>query len=82
MKLIAAPARLALLMMAAGAVLAACAAPSGQTETVQEKCAVCILENPGDGPPCYPICMQSDEGRVEYQQKYVGHNSPAAKSLF
>jgi hypothetical protein len=72
MKLIAAPARLALLMMAAGAVLAACAAPSGQTETVQEKCAVCILENPGDGPPCYPICMQSDEGRVEYQRKYVG----------
>jgi hypothetical protein len=70
MKLMAAPARLAFLMMAACTVLAACAAPTG--EAVQQKCAVCISENPGDGHPCYAICMQSDEGRVEYQQKYVG----------
>jgi hypothetical protein len=72
MKLIAAPARLAFLMMAAGAVIAACAASTGQAETVRQKCAVCMSENPGDGHPCYAICMQSDEGRVEYQQKYVG----------
>ena len=59
-------------LIAAGAVLAACAAPTGQAETAQERCAVCISENPGDGHPCYAICMQSDEGRVEYQSKYVG----------
>jgi ABC-type glycerol-3-phosphate transport system substrate-binding protein len=67
-----APARLAFLMLAAGAVLAACGAPTGQAETAQQKCAVCISENPGDGHPCYAICMQTDEGRVEYQQKYIG----------
>jgi hypothetical protein len=65
------------LLIAAGVVLAACAAPNpntpaGQAELARQKCSVCIFENPGDGAPCYAICMQTDEGRVEYQRKYVG----------
>jgi hypothetical protein len=77
MRLMARPARLAFLVIAAGAVFVACAGPNtntpaGQAETAEQKCTICILENPGDGAPCYAICMQSDEGRVAYQRKYVG----------
>jgi len=71
-------ARLAYLLIAAGAVLAACAAPpnpdtpAGEAEIARQKCSVCILENPGDGAPCYAICMQTQEGQVAYQRAYVG----------
>ena len=71
------PTWLAYLLIAAAAVLAACAqpnpnTPAGQAETAAQKCTVCILENPGDRVPCRAICMQTEEGQVAYQRAYVG----------
>jgi hypothetical protein len=68
-------ARLIFLLIAGGAVLAACAqpnpnTPAGQTEMAVQKCSVCILENPGDRAPCREICMQTDEGQVSHQRAY------------
>ncbi len=69
------PARLVFLLIAVGAVLAACVqpnpnTPAGETEMAVQKCSVCILENPGDRAPCRAICMQTDEGQVAYQRAY------------
>jgi hypothetical protein len=61
----------------AGTALAACAAPNpntpaGRAEIAGQKCNVCIVENPGDGAPCYAICMQKEEDQAAYQRAY-GH---------
>jgi hypothetical protein len=58
-----------------GAALAACAAPNpntpaGQAEIAGQKCNVCIVENPGDGAPCYAICMQKEEDQATYMKAY------------
>ena len=55
--------------------LAACTAPNpttpaGQAEIAGQKCTLCILENPGDGAPCYAICMQKEEDQAAYQKAY------------
>jgi hypothetical protein len=60
-----------------GALTAGCSipnpnTPAGQAEIAGQKCNVCILENPGDGTPCYAICMQKEEDQAAYQKAY-GH---------
>jgi hypothetical protein len=66
---------LVLLLMTVGMGLAACAAPNpntpaGQAEIAGQKCTVCIVENPGDGAPCYAICSQKEEDQAAYQRAY------------
>ncbi|MGC2200030.1 MAG: hypothetical protein WA633_07775 [Stellaceae bacterium] len=66
---------LILLLLTMGIGLAACAAPNpnmpaGQAEIAGQKCNLCILENPGDGSPCYAICMQKEEDQAAYQKAY------------
>jgi hypothetical protein len=56
--------------------LAACAAPNpntpaGRAEIAGQKCNLCIVENPGDGAPCYAICMQKEEDQAIYMKAYV-----------
>jgi hypothetical protein len=55
--------------------LASCATPNpntpaGRAEIAGQKCNVCILENPGDGAPCYAICMQKEEDQATYMKAY------------
>jgi hypothetical protein len=38
--------------------------PAGQAEIAGQKCNLCILQNPGDGSPCYAICMQKEEDQA------------------
>lgn len=66
---------LILLLMTVGMGLAACAAPNpntpaGKAEIAGQKCTVCIVENPGDGVPCYAICSQRIEDQAAYQKAY------------
>ena len=66
---------LILLLMTVGIGLAACAAPNpntpaGQAAIAGQKCTVCIVENPGDGTPCYAICSQKEEDQAAYQRAY------------
>jgi hypothetical protein len=56
--------------------LAACAAPNpntpaGRAQIAGQKCNLCIVENPGDGAPCYAICMQKEEDQAIYMKAYV-----------
>jgi hypothetical protein len=44
--------------------------PAGRAEIAGQKCEVCILENPGDGAPCYAICMQKEEDQAAYAKAY------------
>jgi hypothetical protein len=44
--------------------------PAGQAEIAGQKCRLCIIQNPGDGSPCYAICMQKEEDMATYQQTY------------
>ena len=30
-----------------------------------------VVENPGDGAPCYAICMQKEEDQAIYMKAYV-----------
>jgi hypothetical protein len=67
--------RLVFLLVAAATILAACAAPNpntptGQAEIAGQECTVCIVENPGDGTPCYAICSQKEEDQAAYQRAY------------
>jgi hypothetical protein len=55
--------------------IAGCAAPdpntaAGQAEIAGQKCTLCIVENPGDGSPCYAVCMQRQEDQAAYQKAY------------
>ena len=64
-----------LVCFAAAVALTACATanpntPAGQAEIAGQKCNVCILQNPGDGAPCYAICMQKEEDQAAYQRAY------------
>jgi hypothetical protein len=69
--------RLPLLCHLTAIVLAGCSTPNpntpaGQAEIAGQKCTVCIVENPGDGAPCYAICMQRVEDQAAYMKAY-GH---------
>ena len=60
---------------ALGCCAGACSAPNpntpaGQAEIADQRCNVCILQNPGDGSPCYAICMQKEEDQAAYQRTY------------
>jgi hypothetical protein len=44
--------------------------PAGQAEIADQRCHVCILQNPGDGSPCYAICMQKEEDQETYRRTY------------
>ena len=64
-----------LIFFLAGAALAACTAPNpntpaGQAELAGQKCNLCVVENPGDGTPCYAICMQKEEDQATYMRAY------------
>jgi hypothetical protein len=43
---------------------------AGTPEVAGQKCNVCTLENPGDGAPCYAICMQKEEDQAIYMKAY------------
>ena len=65
----------ALFIMAALGCASACSAPNpntpaGRAEIADQRCNVCILQNPGDGSPCYAICMQKEEDQATYQRTY------------
>jgi hypothetical protein len=58
-----------------GMLVAACSSPNpntpaGQAEIAGQKCNLCILQNPGDGSPCYAICMQKEEDQATYRKAY------------
>ena len=62
-------------LIAIAAFVAACSAPNpntaaGQSEIAGQKCQLCIIENPGDGSPCYSICMQRQEDQTAYAKAY------------
>jgi hypothetical protein len=44
--------------------------PEGRSEIADQKCTLCIVENPGDGSPCYAVCMQRLEDQAAYQRAY------------
>jgi hypothetical protein len=57
--------RLAILFIAWGMVLTACAGPAPQATTANAAppgpdCSACLLENPGDVRPCVKICHQPE----------------------
>ena len=57
------------------ALIAGCSAPdpntaAGRAEIAGQKCTLCIVENPGDGSPCYAICSQRQEDQDAYQKAY------------
>jgi len=59
-----------------GATLAACASPNpntaaGRADIAGQKCEICILENTGDGAPCYAICSQRVEDQAAYMKAYA-----------
>jgi hypothetical protein len=61
--------------LAIAAFVAACSTPNpntaaGQSEIAGQKCQLCIIENPGDGSPCYSICMQRQEDQTAYAKAY------------
>jgi hypothetical protein len=54
---------------------AGCGAPNpntaaGQSEIAGQKCQLCLVENPGNGAPCYQICMQRLEDQEAYTKAY------------
>ncbi|MGH7058894.1 MAG: hypothetical protein ACREFH_00800 [Stellaceae bacterium] len=58
-----------------GALAVGCSAPdpstaAGQSEIAGQKCQLCLVENPGDGSPCYQICMQRQEDQEAYTKAY------------
>jgi hypothetical protein len=64
-----------LILFLTGIAVAACAAPNpnsaaGRAELRGKKCNLCIVENPGDGVPCYAICMQKEEDQATYLKAY------------
>jgi hypothetical protein len=44
--------------------------PAGRSAIADQKCTLCIIENPGDGSPCYAVCMQRQEDQAAYQKAY------------
>jgi hypothetical protein len=67
--------RLASVVIAIALACTGCRAPSpdtaaGQAQVAGQKCRICILENPGDGAPCYTICMQRQDDQAAYLKAY------------
>jgi hypothetical protein len=44
--------------------------PAGRAEIAGQKCTICIVENPGDGAPCYAICSQRVGDQAAYLKAY------------
>ncbi len=63
------------LLVACGVLIVGCSSPdpntaAGQAQIAGQKCTLCIMQNPGDGAPCYAICTQRLEDEAAYQKAY------------